>query len=191
MANFKIDVDADGIALVTWDIPGRSMNVMDGGVTEELEQIVEQVAADAAIKGVVVTSGKEAFSAGADLTMLEEMAATYAGLLKTKGEVAANQMLFDESRKLSLLYRRWKPRQALGGRDQRPRAGRRLRIEARLPLPRRRGKSEDPARPARSQGRPVPRRRRHAARPAHGAAADAMQFLLKGEPVATSTGPRR
>ena len=34
------------------------------------------------------------------------MAGTYAGLLKSKGEEAANQMVFDESRKLSLLYRR-------------------------------------------------------------------------------------
>ena len=29
MANFKFDVDADGIALVIWDMPGRSMNVID------------------------------------------------------------------------------------------------------------------------------------------------------------------
>ena len=27
--NFKLDIDADGIALVTWDAPGRSMNVID------------------------------------------------------------------------------------------------------------------------------------------------------------------
>ena len=27
--NFKIETDADGIALVTWDTPGRSMNVLD------------------------------------------------------------------------------------------------------------------------------------------------------------------
>ena len=27
--NFKIETDADGIALVTWDMPGRSMNVLD------------------------------------------------------------------------------------------------------------------------------------------------------------------
>ncbi len=25
--NFKFDIDADGIALITWDMPGRSMNV--------------------------------------------------------------------------------------------------------------------------------------------------------------------
>ena len=27
--NFKIETDSDGIALVTWDIPGKSMNVVD------------------------------------------------------------------------------------------------------------------------------------------------------------------
>ena len=29
--NFTLDIDADGIALVTWDAPGRSMNVMVAG----------------------------------------------------------------------------------------------------------------------------------------------------------------
>ncbi len=106
MANFKFETDADGIALVTWDMPGRSMNVIDGSVTEELGQIVEKVASDESIKGAVITSSKDAFCAGADLTVLEKMAGTYVGLLKSKGEEAANQMVFDESRKLSLLYRR-------------------------------------------------------------------------------------
>jgi 3-hydroxyacyl-CoA dehydrogenase/enoyl-CoA hydratase/3-hydroxybutyryl-CoA epimerase len=106
MINFKLDIDADGIALVTWDMPGRSMNVIEASVTEELAGIVEKVATDAAIKGAVVTSGKEAFCAGADLTVLEQMAGKYAALLKSKGEEAANQMVFDESRKLSQLYRR-------------------------------------------------------------------------------------
>ena len=43
--NFKLDVDADGIALVTWDMPGRSMNLIDLSVIEELVEIVEQIAA--------------------------------------------------------------------------------------------------------------------------------------------------
>jgi len=29
MANFSFDVDGDGIALITWDMAGRSMNVID------------------------------------------------------------------------------------------------------------------------------------------------------------------
>jgi 3-hydroxyacyl-CoA dehydrogenase/enoyl-CoA hydratase/3-hydroxybutyryl-CoA epimerase len=106
MANFKIDVDADGIALVTWDMAGRSMNVINTSVIEELGELVDKVAADAAIKGVVVTSGKEAFCGGADLTMLEGMGAVFANLVRTKGEEAAAAFVFDESRKLSQVYRR-------------------------------------------------------------------------------------
>src|SRR5437762_2811123 len=103
--NFKVETDADGIALVTWDIPGRSMNVLDETSVNELEEIVKQTTADAAIKGVVITSSKEAFCAGADLSMLEGMSKTYAGLLKQKGEEAANQTLFDQSRRFSQVFR--------------------------------------------------------------------------------------
>ncbi len=106
MANFKFDVDADGIALVTWDMPGRSMNVIDGEVIAELSGILDKVVADAAIKGVVVTSGKDAFCGGADLTMLERMGAIYADKLKREGEEKAAAYVFEESRKLSQLYRR-------------------------------------------------------------------------------------
>src|SRR5918993_1079946 len=104
--NFRFDVDADGIALATWDMPGRSMNVITPEVMGELEQIIETVAGDEAIKGCVITSGKEAFSGGADLTMLQGLGAEYARLAKEKGEEAAMQFFLDESRKLSLLYRR-------------------------------------------------------------------------------------
>jgi 3-hydroxyacyl-CoA dehydrogenase/enoyl-CoA hydratase/3-hydroxybutyryl-CoA epimerase len=104
--HFKIETDADGIALVTWDSPGRSMNVIDLKVIEELSAIVEQVAADAAIKAAVITSGKETFCAGADLAMLEMFARQFADMAKTRGEEAAVALLFAESRKLSLLYRR-------------------------------------------------------------------------------------
>ena len=103
--NFKVETDADGIALVTWDIPGRSMNVLDQTSNDELEEIIKQTTADAAVKGVVITSGKEAFCAGADLSMLEGMNSAYAKALKQQGETAANQMLFDESRRMSLMFR--------------------------------------------------------------------------------------
>ncbi len=104
--HFRLDIDGDGIALVTWDSPGRSMNVIDLKVIEELSAIVEQVADDAAIKGAVITSGKETFSAGADLTLLEGLGRLFADLARSKGPEAAATALFEESRKLSLLYRR-------------------------------------------------------------------------------------
>ena len=104
--NFTFDIDADGIALVTWDMPGRSMNVIDQKVMEELAAIVERVATESAIKGAVLTSGKEAFCGGADLTMLEAFSRTFADLKKSQGEEAANKRLFEEGRRLSLIARR-------------------------------------------------------------------------------------
>ena len=106
MASFKLDVDSDGIALVTWDMGDRSMNVITMDVIAELGTIVDKVANDAAIKGVVITSGKPAFCGGADLTMLESMRGLYTDMVSKQGEEAAAKMVFDESRKLSQLYRR-------------------------------------------------------------------------------------
>jgi 3-hydroxyacyl-CoA dehydrogenase/enoyl-CoA hydratase/3-hydroxybutyryl-CoA epimerase len=103
--NFKVDIDGDGIALVTWDVPDRSMNVISLAGIEELAVLVEQLAGDAAVKGVVITSGKETFCAGADLTLLEGLGRTFARYIKDSEEQAATR-LFEESRKLSLLYRR-------------------------------------------------------------------------------------
>lgn len=68
MENFKIDVDADGIALITFDVPGRSMNTLTSSVMAEIPQLVERIKTDDAIKGAVLTSGKASgFCAGADL----------------------------------------------------------------------------------------------------------------------------
>ena len=103
--NFKLETDSDGIVLVTWDTPGRSMNVLDETSVTELEEIVKQTTADAAVKGVVITSGKEALCAGADLSMLEGMSKQYAEMLKARGEEAANQVLFDQSRRFSQVFR--------------------------------------------------------------------------------------
>ncbi len=104
--HFTLDVDSDGLALVTWNSPGRTMNVLDAAVKDELSAILEQTTADPAVKGVVIASGKDSFCAGADLTVLEDISRTYKELAASQGEVAANQRVFDESRKTSVLYRR-------------------------------------------------------------------------------------
>ena len=89
MANFKFDVDADGIALVTWDMADRSMNVITMGVIEELGALVEKVATDEGIKGAVITSGKDATIQGADLSSdgKTKIAAVW-GLIALAGGVA-------------------------------------------------------------------------------------------------------
>ncbi len=68
MENFKIEVDSDGVALVTFDVPGRTMNTLTASVIKEVGEVVERIKTDAAIKGAVITSGKTTgFCAGADL----------------------------------------------------------------------------------------------------------------------------
>ncbi|MBZ9847058.1 enoyl-CoA hydratase/isomerase family protein [Mesorhizobium sp. CA14] len=103
--NFTLDVDADGIALVTWDMPDRSMNVFTEEVMRELNAIVEKVTADAAIKGVVITSGKDTFSGGADISMLQKMLATFAAD-KEKDLERATKALFENAGYMTGLFRK-------------------------------------------------------------------------------------
>jgi 3-hydroxyacyl-CoA dehydrogenase / enoyl-CoA hydratase / 3-hydroxybutyryl-CoA epimerase len=105
-ANFKLDIDTDGIALITWDQPSRSMNLITLDTVEEFGAIVEKVASEATIKGAVITSGKDTFCGGADLTMLESLARTFSEIANSQGEDVAAARLFEESRKLSLIFRR-------------------------------------------------------------------------------------
>src|SRR6266446_352332 len=104
--NFDLAIDSDGIALLSWNVPDRSMNVITLQGIEELSAIVERLAADVAVKGVVITSAKDTFCAGADLTLLESLGRTFAQYIKEQDEEGAARRLFEESRKLSLLYRR-------------------------------------------------------------------------------------
>ena len=106
LTNFRFETDADGIATLTWDMPGRSMNVITPEVMAELDQVIDTVASDEAIKGCVIVSGKESFSGGADLTMLQGLRDLYVKLATEKGEAEALTTFFEESRKLSLLYRK-------------------------------------------------------------------------------------
>ena len=68
-----IDIDIQGgIAVATIDVKDRSMNVMTPGFLEDLSASVDRIATDDDIAGAVITSGKEAFMAGADLVELVE-----------------------------------------------------------------------------------------------------------------------
>jgi 3-hydroxyacyl-CoA dehydrogenase/enoyl-CoA hydratase/3-hydroxybutyryl-CoA epimerase len=106
LTNFTLDIDADGIATLTWDMKDRSMNVITVGVMNELDKVIDHVASTEAIKGCVITSAKDNFTGGADLTMLQASGVEYANLMKAKGADAANQFLFDSSSRLSRIYRK-------------------------------------------------------------------------------------
>ncbi len=103
--HFTLDVGADGIALLTWNSPGRSMNVFTLAVIDEIEALVERLAADEAVRGVVVTSGKKDFSGGADLKMLESLLGEYHRLKADDPEAAARRLL-EEASRMSRVWRR-------------------------------------------------------------------------------------
>ncbi|WP_173933928.1 3-hydroxyacyl-CoA dehydrogenase NAD-binding domain-containing protein [Chelativorans sp. Marseille-P2723] len=74
MQNLRFDVDTDGIATITLDMPGRSMNVLNSSSIADVREAVEKVLSDLTIKGAVLTSGKPSFIAGADLDWLLALA---------------------------------------------------------------------------------------------------------------------
>ncbi|WP_159946290.1 FAD-dependent oxidoreductase [Rhizobium sp. 18065] len=103
--NFTIETDADGIALVTWDMPDKSMNVFTVEVMDEIEKILDQTVADADVKGVVFTSGKSSFSGGADLTMIKGMFSMLEEE-KAKDPAGAVKKLFDAAGRMTWLWRK-------------------------------------------------------------------------------------
>ncbi|MET3791925.1 3-hydroxyacyl-CoA dehydrogenase NAD-binding domain-containing protein [Aquamicrobium terrae] len=103
--NFTVETDADGIALVTWDMPDRSMNVFTEEAMRELDSIVDRVTGDGAIKGAVITSGKDTFSGGADITMLQKMLSIFAEE-KASDPVKATQKLFETAGYMTGLFRK-------------------------------------------------------------------------------------
>ena len=103
--NFSVETDSDGVALVAWDSPGRSMNVFTEEVMDEIDRIIDAVAADDCTKGAVITSGKDTFSGGADLTMLSRMFETVERE-RAKDPKKAVKLLFDGAGRMSRLWRK-------------------------------------------------------------------------------------
>ncbi|GAB4269740.1 MAG: 3-hydroxyacyl-CoA dehydrogenase NAD-binding domain-containing protein [Pararhodobacter sp.] len=87
MTEFHYAVDADGVAIITWDVPGKSMNVFSFEGQKELDAAIDKALADDAVKGVIITSGKDSFAGGMDLNVLAD--------LRTKAGDNPAQGLFD------------------------------------------------------------------------------------------------
>lgn len=101
MSDFTMETGADGVAVITWDVPGKSMNIMSLAGFAELDALTAQALGDPAVKGIVITSGKKDFAAGMDLNILAQM---------REGGAAR---VFDELMQTHRLFRRIE----LAGRD--------------------------------------------------------------------------
>jgi 3-hydroxyacyl-CoA dehydrogenase/enoyl-CoA hydratase/3-hydroxybutyryl-CoA epimerase len=76
MTDFTMNKDAEGIATITWDAIGKSMNVMNAQGFEDLEAHIDDALADETVQGIIITSGKDgSFAGGMDLNVLAQMKA--------------------------------------------------------------------------------------------------------------------
>lgn len=73
MTDFTMEKGADGVAIITWDVPGKSMNVMSMEAWPVLDGLIDDALADEAVKGIVITSGKDTFAGGMDLNVIAKM----------------------------------------------------------------------------------------------------------------------
>jgi 3-hydroxyacyl-CoA dehydrogenase/enoyl-CoA hydratase/3-hydroxybutyryl-CoA epimerase len=82
LQSLRLTTAADGVALLTFDIPGAAANTLRASFQDELEKVVGKVIGDPAVKAIVLTSGKpDSFVMGADVEMLAKV--------KTQAEAAA------------------------------------------------------------------------------------------------------
>lgn len=63
----------DGIAMLTFDAQGESVNTLSSKVIEEFEAALAALGKATNVKGLVVTSAKDAFIVGADITEFHGM----------------------------------------------------------------------------------------------------------------------
>lgn len=65
--------DSDGIATLVWNMQDRPMNVLSPEARVRFIALVDELIADPTVRGVVMTSAREEFIAGADLTFLTRL----------------------------------------------------------------------------------------------------------------------
>lgn len=70
MKTMRIEKAADGFATLVLDNPEGSMNVVNDAFIADMHEAVAAIAGDESVKGVILTSAKKTFMAGADLKQL-------------------------------------------------------------------------------------------------------------------------
>ena len=103
LTNFDLALD-DGVLIATFDMPGRSMNVLSESAVADFGALADLLESDDTIKGMVITSGKAAFCAGADL---EEMGDIFGDARRKAAEgPEGRKALFEQTFTLNHTFRR-------------------------------------------------------------------------------------
>ncbi len=70
---FSVELDENGVAVLTWDAKDGAVNVFSESAIEAFRQAVQQLVGDDEVKGVVIASAKSVFHVGADLAMAQAL----------------------------------------------------------------------------------------------------------------------
>lgn len=70
MPAIQCELGADGVLLATMDLPAKPMNIIDAEMADALTGLVDRLETDAAVRGLILASGKADFFAGADVDHL-------------------------------------------------------------------------------------------------------------------------
>jgi 3-hydroxyacyl-CoA dehydrogenase/enoyl-CoA hydratase/3-hydroxybutyryl-CoA epimerase len=96
MSGFTFELGADGVAVVTMDMPGQSVNLMNEAYAGYMARMLDAIRAGAdagSLKGVVLTSAKKTFFAGGDIDAITRYQAEqawdecFASLAAMKGQL--------------------------------------------------------------------------------------------------------
>src|SRR5689334_6085275 len=99
VGSFRVEVD-DGVALCLLDVPGEPVNTLSRQVGAELEELLQALTRDAAVKAIVIASAKkDSFVAGAKIDMIQAV----------KSAAEAEALARDAQRGFDLLERSAKP----------------------------------------------------------------------------------
>lgn len=93
MAAFTYEIGQDGIAILTFDLPGEKVNKLTTSVMEEFSALLDELAAKE-IKALVFRSGKDAnFIVGADIAEIRNLTDPEAGeRLARKGQAVFSKL---------------------------------------------------------------------------------------------------
>lgn len=94
MSAFNYEINKDGIAILTFDLPNEKVNKLTTQVMEELNTVLDELAARKEIKALVFRSGKdENFIVGADIAEIKNITDTETGeRLARKGQAVLNKL---------------------------------------------------------------------------------------------------
>jgi 3-hydroxyacyl-CoA dehydrogenase/enoyl-CoA hydratase/3-hydroxybutyryl-CoA epimerase len=94
MSAFSYEINTDGIAILTFDLPGEKINKLTTPVMEELDVLLDELAAKKEIKALVFRSGKEeSFIVGADIAEIKNITDAGTGeQLARKGQTILSKL---------------------------------------------------------------------------------------------------